>query len=266
MSFTVTDKSSKMSTTKLTDEQLKRMEENRLKALERIAQKRKENGMPVTTTTAPANTTNKVHTLSSIAPKSVQPLAPITKQVNSDPPGTLSGKCQLLAEDPENRFEIIIGYNKGLIDLFKSINSRKYDAETKRWNFSLKSYDEIVCRIKNEFNNTIKLEPLDRNNKKSLMLKFFLINNQTFEAQVDFSQDLNEIFKTMKTKRYDPNTKRWSFNLNEYEELIAGIRAKMGASVNIVQLPKMVKEIFKDKIMKTTEKQADIDLEHLRYF
>ena len=223
MSFTVTDKSSKMSTTKLTDEQLKRMEENRLKALERIAQKRKE-----TPTTAPANTTNKVHTLSSIAPKSVQPLAPITKQVNSDPPGTLSGKCQLLAEDPENRFEIIIGYNKGLIDLFKSINSRKYDAETKRWNFSLKSYDEIVCRIKNEFNNTIKLEPLDRNNKKSLMLKFVLINNQTFEAQVDFSQDLNEIFKTMK--------------------------------------PKMVKEIFKDKIMKTTEKQADIDLEHLRYF
>ena len=76
------------------------------------------------------------------------------------------------------------------------------------------------------------------------MLKFVLINNQTFEAQVDFSQDLNEIFKTMKTKRYDPNTKRWSFNLNEYKELIAGIRTKIGASVNIVQLPKMVKEIL----------------------
>jgi hypothetical protein len=44
-----------------------------------------------------------------------------------------SGKCVPLEDDPENRFEIITGYNKDLIDLFKTFSSRKYDPNTKRW-------------------------------------------------------------------------------------------------------------------------------------
>jgi len=179
-----------------------------------------------------------------------------------------NGKCQLLADDPENRFEIIVGYNKGLIDLFKTLNGRKYDPDTKRWSFSLKSYDDIMMRIKHEFNNTIKLEPLDRNsNKKATLVKFLLINNQNFEAQVDYNQEILDIFKAMKTKKYDPNSKKWSFNLNEYEELVNVIRTKCAGSVNIVQLPKMVKEIFKDKLIinKSVEKQPTIDLDHLRF-
>lgn len=266
MSFTVTEKSrTNMSTTKLTDEQIKRMEENRRKALERKAQLSNQQQAPKVATLSSINSSS-----SSTAPQSSngfisnQANAPKPTHTNNNDSSGLTGKCQLLADDPENRFEIIIGFNKNLIEMFKTINSRKYDPDTKRWNFSLKSYDEIMCRIKHEFNNTIKLEPLDRSNKKSIMVKFCLINNQQFEAQVDYNQELMEIFKSMKTKKYDPNTKRWSFNLNEYEELISNIRSKMGQSVNIVQLPKIVKETFKEKLTNTQEKQPLIDLDHLR--
>lgn len=263
MSFTYTEKSAKMSTTQLTEEQKRRMEENRLKALER--RKLSSNNL---------NSTDKIATLSSITttapmqPQSTNIIKPVESAAAPTTTTGYNGKCQLLADDPENRFEIIVGYNKGLIDLFKTLNGRKYDPDTKRWSFSLKSYDDIMMRIKHEFNNTIKLEPLDRNsNKKATLVKFLLINNQNFEAQVDYNQEILDIFKAMKTKKYDPNSKKWSFNLNEYEELVNVIRTKCAGSVNIVQLPKMVKEIFKDKLIinKSVEKQPTIDLDHLRF-
>ena len=123
-----------------------------------------------------------------------------------------------------------------------------------------------MCRIKNELNNAIKLEPLDRSNKKTFMLKFALINNREFETQCDYNQELNEVFKTMKTRKYNTETKRWSFNLCEYEELIDAVRAKLATAVTIIQFPKLVKEIFKDKITKKVEeKQPVIDLDHLKY-
>jgi hypothetical protein len=312
MSFTVTEKPSKMSTTQFTQEQLKRMEENKRKALEKIAQKGSNinatgqnlsvsssapptsvsksifinsnskvttlssisqniPGSTATTTTSnvtkPAsNSINKVATLNSAMSTTLAATSAATaKPAINQPQGGYNGKCQLLPDDPENRFEIIVGYNKGLVDLFKSIQSKKYDPDTKRWNFSLKSYDEIMFRIKDELNNSIKLEPLDRSNKKTFMLKFVLINNREFEAQCDYNQELNEVFKTMKTRKYNTETKRWSFSLGEYEELINAIRTKCGSSVTIVQFPKLVKEIFKEKISnKMEEKQPIIDLEHLR--
>jgi hypothetical protein len=80
---------------------------------------------------------------------------------------SMNGKCAPLEEDRENRFEIIIGYNKDLIDLFKTFSSRRYDPNSKRWNFSLEQYDEIINRIKDQFNGTIKLDPLDSRSNKS---------------------------------------------------------------------------------------------------
>lgn len=159
-----------------------------------------------------------------------------------------NGRCIPLEEDPENRFEIIIGYNKALIDLFKTIQSRKYDPNTKRWNFSRKRYDDIILQIKHQLKDTIKLEPLDRSVGKSTFVKFFLTDKTHFEAVCDYKPELNEVFKSIKSKNYDTKTRKWSFELADYEELVASINTKLKESITVIPLPKSVKEIFKDEI------------------
>lgn len=109
-----------------------------------------------------------------------------------------------------------------------------------------------MSQIKHQFNGTIKLEPLDRDIGKKIYLKFFLLNKNRFEVQSEFKPDLNEIFKTLKTREYDAVEKKWSFDLSEYDKLINLISSNLKSLVTIVPLPKVVKEIFKDKINGTT--------------
>jgi hypothetical protein len=109
MSYTITSKS-------LTSEQLRRMEENKKKAM--LLQQ---------------------------------------KQTNSN---LTIGKCVPFEEDSNNRFEVIVGYNKELIEIFKTISSRKYEPNTKRWNFLREHHDELLTKVQSQLNNVVKLEPL----------------------------------------------------------------------------------------------------------
>lgn len=263
MSFTITSKTATTSNSmcsKLTPEQLKRIEENRLKALQ-LKQKSISNGViiskPKETNTEISNVTTKIHTLNTSPPK------PANAQI-----GPNYGKCVYLENEPESRFEVLVGYNKGLIDIFKSISSRKYDPNTKRWNFSLNNYDELILKVKNELNNSVKLEPLDRvASSKSITAKFILIERNRFEVQVDYHLELQELFKTMSTKRYDPQSKRWSFDLKEYEDLVKKIVAKFNrGEVIVVPLPKPVREIFKEQISgkNVPRLNPEIDFEHIK--
>ena len=96
----------------------------------------------------------------------------------------------------------------------------------------------------------MRIEPLERaSNANSKVAKFSLISRTRVEVQSDFDQDLQELFKTMSTKKYDPTSKRWSFELKEYDELIKkiGTQLKKG-SVTVYPLPKIVREVFKDQL------------------
>jgi SWI/SNF-related matrix-associated actin-dependent regulator 1 of chromatin subfamily A len=291
MSFTVTSKIktsnimnqnqiSSSSESKFTPEQLKRMEENRLKALQ-LKQKASSN-LPTTINSTSTNKnpeTIKIHTLNTINSSSnFVPIKPFN-QSNSNQPSSPSktvskpissihGKCVYLDDDSEPRFEIHVGYNKALIDLFKSIVSKKYNPNTKRWSFSLKNYDELLLKVKSALNNTVSLEPLDRvSMSSSKIAKFYLIDRNTFEVHVDYSLELQEIFKTMDTRKYDPTTKKWSFNLKDYSVLIAKIGQKFKrGEVTVSPLPKAVREVFKAQIDGKTIPRFDpsIDFEHIK--
>ncbi|CAF0806668.1 unnamed protein product [Brachionus calyciflorus] len=265
MSFTVTSKPS----TSLSEEQLKRMEENRKRALQlkqkSLSGNNLTNNSNITNNTSKPfsennkpepNSTNKIHTLNSSPPKS-------SGQISQN-----YGKCVYLESDPTSRFEILVGYNKDLIDLFKTISSRKYDPDTKRWNFALTNYDELLLKVKSKLNNSVKLEPLDRvASSKSTGAKFFLIERNRFEVQVEYNPELQDLFKTLNSKRYDPQTKRWSFDLKEHDELVKKIHDKFKrGEVNLVPLPKFVRDVFNDLLNgKNTPKiDPSIDFEHLK--
>jgi hypothetical protein len=214
-------------TNTFTAEQIKRMEENRLKALQKKQEK---------TVTSYSNSKPSYNNV---------PNSNVLGPSNSN---LLVGKCVPFADDPENRFEIRIGYNKTLIEIFKTVNSRKYDPATKYWNFSMKNYTDLISRITIQLKNEVKLEPMEKTGKPKFVAKCVLIDRKTFEVQASFNLELQDLFKKMSTKRYDPQLKCWSFELREYERLIKEVNEKLGGSVSIVPLPKAVREVFKAHI------------------
>ena len=123
-----------------------------------------------------------------------------------------------------------------------------------------------MSQIKHQLNGTIKLEPLERDYGKMVYLKFFLINKRRFEVQSEFKAELNEIYKSLNTKEYDSVERKWNFDLSEYEKLINLIATNLKGSVTVVPLPRVVKEIFKDKIAGTitdNSYQKSINKAHL---
>ncbi|XP_070565988.1 SWI/SNF-related matrix-associated actin-dependent regulator of chromatin subfamily A-like protein 1 [Ptychodera flava] len=67
---------------------------------------------------------------------------------------TLKGDCELMTRD---RFVVNVGFNAQLVDVFKSIESRSYDASTKKWNFALKDYSNLLDKMKSL---PVQIEPL----------------------------------------------------------------------------------------------------------
>jgi SWI/SNF-related matrix-associated actin-dependent regulator 1 of chromatin subfamily A len=267
MSYTITAKPSvtKMNTapastapSKLTPEQLKRMEENRQRAL----QLKQKSSDCLTTTAANQSSAPVAKSSTNNQPVVNKINSTVSNQQTSPPKSTpaatgpsaitsQSGKCVFMDEESEPRFEVHIGYNKSIIDLFKSITSKRYDPVTKRWNFSMKHYDELLLRIKHELKGTVKLEPLNRvAMSASRVARFVLLDRTSFEVHVDYMLELQELFKTLETKRYDPVSKRWAFSLKDYSKLVAKINAKFTrGEVTVVGLPRAVRETFKSQIV-----------------
>lgn len=235
----------------LTQEQLKRIEENRLKALQ-IKKQFQNSNIPSTNSATTVN--------NNFTKKADQ--AKLSNEM------LITGKCVYSNEEPETRFEVHVGYHKGLIDLFKTIKSKKYEPTTKRWSFSLDNHDELVTRVQRELGGSVKLEPLDRvASSKIKHCKFFLIDRNRFECQADYDSELLDLFKLMKTKQYDPYTKKWSFQLKEYDELVKNILTKFNrGAISLSPLPKWVKEVFKDQIEGKLNPRIDpkYDLDHLK--
>ncbi|OWF39059.1 SWI/SNF-related matrix-associated actin-dependent regulator of chromatin subfamily A-like protein 1 [Mizuhopecten yessoensis] len=74
-----------------------------------------------------------------------------------------------------------------------------------------------------------------------------LISRERFEVDVGFSAPLVEVFKSMNTKLYDAVTKKWSFALKEYNNFMAAIR-DLRPSVEIEPFPKHILQVFAAQI------------------
>ncbi|XP_071484224.1 SWI/SNF-related matrix-associated actin-dependent regulator of chromatin subfamily A-like protein 1, partial [Diadema antillarum] len=75
--------------------------------------------------------------------------------LTSGTPGT-SGTCVLVSR---SRFMVDIGYHAKLIEIFKSLSSKSYDANTKKWSFSLAEYEELMEAVK-VLKGEVEVKPL----------------------------------------------------------------------------------------------------------
>ncbi|KAL4840517.1 hypothetical protein H8958_001648 [Nasalis larvatus] len=168
-----------------------------------------------------------------------------------------------------DRFQVLIGYNAELIAVFKSLPSKRYDPDTKTWNFSMNDYSALMKAAQSL--PTVNLQPLEwaygssespstssegqAGLPSAPSLSFvkgrcMLISRAYFEADIGYSQDLIALFKQMNSRRYDVKTRKWSFLLEEHSKLIAKVRCL--PQVQLDPLPTTLTLAFASQLKKTS--------------
>ncbi|NXP82879.1 SMAL1 protein, partial [Ramphastos sulfuratus] len=71
------------------------------------------------------------------------------------PSALVKGKCVLISR---LRFEVDIGYSAEVIGVFKQMNSRNYDMNTRKWNFLLEDYPKLMETLQSLV--SVEVEPL----------------------------------------------------------------------------------------------------------
>lgn len=201
----------------LTEEQRRRIEENKARALEKLAQKRSHaDPKPKHTDSASAPTRcpflppalpAPLHNRSSTYSKNSSFISrngsgsnPNTKPKNNDAGSKMSSCTNLTASN-------------GKLDLGKSA------------------------------------QPVNSFYSKTTVVKahVILLSRTRFMVETTFHEGLIALFKTMETKEYNSMTKCWSFKLTEYEKLVNQARG-LQPDVLIIPLPKMILKTFSDAI------------------
>ncbi|CAB3376895.1 Hypothetical predicted protein [Cloeon dipterum] len=142
----------------LTAEQRQRIEENRKRAQELKKKAATAAAAPANNNSAASSSvqgSKPVPSKSFYGPNSKKPLDVTvakkpkleTKEVpkSSMPSQANQGICKLLSKD---RFKVAMGYNQQVIEIFKSIPSRQYDAIAKIWTFQLKDHNKLKEAVK----------------------------------------------------------------------------------------------------------------------
>ncbi|XP_015686615.1 SWI/SNF-related matrix-associated actin-dependent regulator of chromatin subfamily A-like protein 1 [Protobothrops mucrosquamatus] len=156
----------------------------------------------------------------------------------------LKGKC---VKHSEGRFRVEIGYNTELIEIFRSLPSKKYDPETRIWNFSLEDYGHLMERV--EQFPSVSLTSLEGMEKmtgsgesssagqgsqlRSLLQtctswqkpsatltgSCVLISYSRFEVDIGYAASIVGVFKQVNSRIYDMKTRKWNFLLEDYLRL-----------------------------------------------
>uniref|UniRef100_A0A8C3U2A2 SWI/SNF-related matrix-associated actin-dependent regulator of chromatin subfamily A-like protein 1 n=1 Tax=Catharus ustulatus TaxID=91951 RepID=A0A8C3U2A2_CATUS len=88
------------------------------------------------------------------------------------PSALVKGKCVLISR---LRFEVDIGYAAEVIGVFKQMDSRNYDMNTRKWNFLLEDYSKL-----SEYLASVEVEPLPE-----AVIKTFAAQLQKSPSQTD---------------------------------------------------------------------------------
>ncbi|XP_026563815.1 SWI/SNF-related matrix-associated actin-dependent regulator of chromatin subfamily A-like protein 1 [Pseudonaja textilis] len=192
----------------------------------------------------------------------------------------LKGKC---VKHSEGRFRVEIGYNTELIEIFRNLPSKKYDPETRMWNFSLEDYGHLMETVEQfpsvSLTSLEGMEKMTRGGvsssagqssqlrsllktctgwqKPSATLKgrCVLISYSRFEVDIGYAANIVGVFKQVNSRIYDMKTRKWNFLLEDYLKLMELVKSL--PDVQLKPLPKPVIMAFVTQFEKSLSKAAD---------
>ncbi|XP_060081169.1 SWI/SNF-related matrix-associated actin-dependent regulator of chromatin subfamily A-like protein 1 isoform X2 [Ylistrum balloti] len=241
-----------MSSGGLTEEQKRRIEENKKKALS----KRAKNQSPIEQTQVSASW-NKPQTSGQCVKSGGVVVPPGGNVQNSYQQGKItptwptklhqkpsSAVTQIpLVTNKENGIEKQKGTSNWLSKSFsRSHGNRQFVSEGNNISRGTEQFSasEVANKVANSGNNFF-------GKNKSVKGCCILISRERFEVDVGFCAPLVEVFKTMNTKLYDAVTKKWSFALEEYNRFMAAIKGLQPA-VEVQPFPKHILQVFSSQM------------------
>ncbi|MBN3295212.1 SMAL1 protein, partial [Amia calva] len=204
--------------------------------------------------------------------------APVAAKKPCNP---VKGRCVFHMTD---RFRVEVGYNADLISVFKNIPSRNYDPATKMWNFCLQDYSQLMGEVSSL--PLVTLKPLDGMENVDVsaatskskdaaalgaLLKLcnnwqkpgaktqahcVLVSRSRFEVDVGYQVDTIAAFKQISSKNYDMKTRKWSFLLEDYKELMESL-SRIPA-LEVEPLPRGVIQAFSSQFTQSQPSATDI--------
>ncbi|XP_018408054.1 PREDICTED: SWI/SNF-related matrix-associated actin-dependent regulator of chromatin subfamily A-like protein 1 [Nanorana parkeri] len=200
---------------------------------------------------------------------------------NKKPATAAKGRCIKHAED---RFRVEVGYNAELIALFKTIPSKSYDPATKMWSFGLEDYTNLMSEVQRIQNVSLKpvegmedveIPALSKSSSGGAVINTLLamcknwqrpsatvkghcliISRSRFEVEIGYHVEVISLFKQMSSRNYDTKTRKWSFLLEDYQNLIEAISRIQ--QVEVEPLPRCVVQAFAPQFEKTSLSRAEI--------
>ena len=121
----------------LTDEQRRRIEENKQKAIEK--RRNAASKPPQPSNAIPSKTTTSFYGLKDKPSLSKSPFVDMNNRAK------ISGKCVLATKD---RFYIDINYQSEVIELFKQSRTGQYNAKNRNWSFKIEEHDELLRKLR----------------------------------------------------------------------------------------------------------------------
>ncbi|XP_076821185.1 SWI/SNF-related matrix-associated actin-dependent regulator of chromatin subfamily A-like protein 1 isoform X1 [Clavelina lepadiformis] len=245
----------------LTEAQLKRIEENRQRALFLKSKKNSVNDDIAVNADKKLTAMSKLYNRQHSRKLSTTNVSAQMQKSNNAGKTTLS--CQLTDGD---RFTVTCKYDPKLVIVFKSVSSRRFDPETKIWSFDVNDHNYLASKLNVlGFNLPQLANAVLVNNQQGgfsavpLNSLFsgtcYLISQDRFEIDVQYNAFCVGVFKTVPSRIYDPNTRRWNFNLTDYKQLFS--RLKEDPQVSIEPLPPIVNKVFKDQILARNREAAE---------
>ncbi|NXS56652.1 SMAL1 protein, partial [Brachypteracias leptosomus] len=119
--------------------------------------------------------------LPSASPFDVKSLLKMCKDWKK-PSALVKGKCVLVSR---LRFEVDIGYSAEVIGVFKQMNSRNYDMNTRKWNFLLEDYPKLMEVLQGLV--AVEVEPLPEAVIRTFAAQIQRCTSQTDTPDADLS-------------------------------------------------------------------------------
>ncbi|XP_005102138.1 SWI/SNF-related matrix-associated actin-dependent regulator of chromatin subfamily A-like protein 1 [Aplysia californica] len=223
----------------LTADQKRRIEENKRKALEKLAERTKHQNhqfsSPQRSTSGHIQSTNHGTSVSKIPAaksSSATSLPSITHKPSAQhPTKSFSGNAMASANS---------SHQKQLINS-KVQSSFKLGSKATLSQAPVKSLPQVKV-------------PTDQfygaQSQQTVRGKCVLVSKDRFKVDIGYHAQLIEIFKRIKSKAYDTSSKTWSFSLNDYEELMSQV-TELSPEVSIGRfhhsIPSLLSSLAKSK-------------------
>ncbi|XP_068931285.1 SWI/SNF-related matrix-associated actin-dependent regulator of chromatin subfamily A-like protein 1 isoform X2 [Petaurus breviceps papuanus] len=279
----------------LTEEQKKKIEENRLKALarraEKLAQQSKNTLSGATAIPGPV-----------CQPSHGHPSGPKTLAGESSHPGCNAARTS--QQSPHVSYtevkahQVSTGFHPDALEPRTAMPQRQekissaapvhvsspaaFNPATKTWDFSLKDYKPLMKAVQHL--RTITLQPLEGLDTTASALKSsgsepasevppqqlrphskglgsikgqcVLISRTRFQADIGFAEDVIGIFKQMASRNYDMKTRNWNFHLEDHKRLIEEVCKLPG--IQLDPLPKVVLQTFAAHLEKKSPRPDEV--------